>query len=136
MKKSNQLDIYALDNIIKYLNNIKKCFEQNNITNANNLKNDEIAQAACTQFITNIYESKDKLKSETYNKLTELNKIKLESARHIASHFYDKVEFSAIFAICKQLTKPVIFSELYNILAEIENIENSETEVTIDDSSN
>ena len=123
MQKSNEQDIIKLTSILKYLNYIKDCFEKHNINNSNTLKNDFIAQAACTQFITNIYENKNKLQDETYDKLVELNKIKLAGARHIASHDYDSLEFRAIFAICKQLTITIIFEEINNVLSELSKIE-------------
>ena len=123
MEKSNQFDIQKLNSIIKSIINIKKCYEQHNIKNSNNLKNDDVAQAACTQFITNIYENKKKIQDETYNKLVKLNKIKLAGARHIANHDYDNVNFMVIYSICNQLTKGEIISELHNIISEIENAE-------------
>jgi len=116
-------DIRKLNSIIKSLTNIKRVFEQNNINNSNNLKNDEISQAACTQFITNIQEAKKDLQDKTYNKLEELNKIKLAGIRNIASHEYDSLDFSIIYAICIQLTKPSILSEAYAVLAELEQME-------------
>ena len=128
MKKSNQFDIQKLNSIIKSILNIKKCFELHDINNSNNLKNDEIAQAACTQFITNIYENKKKIQNETYNKLIELNKIKLAGARHIASHDYDSVNFMVIYSICKQLIKEEVLSELRGIICEIEINEKEESE--------
>ena len=130
MKESKETDIQKLNGIIKYLTNIKKCFEQNNITNSNHLKNDEIAQAACTQFITNIYESKNKLRDETYNKLIELNKIKLAGARHVASHDYDSVNFIVIYSICQSLIKEEIIDELKNIISEIEKEEGEKEDET------
>jgi uncharacterized protein with HEPN domain len=123
MEKSIKLDINKINGIIKSLTNIKKCFDQHSVNNANNLKNDEVAQAACTQFITNIYEDKKKLRDETLNKLIELNKIRLAGARNIASHDYDSLEFSVIFLICTQLTKAAVLSEAYKILSELESEE-------------
>ena len=120
MKKSKEQDIKKLNSIIKSLTNIKKVFEQNDIINSNGLKRDDITQAACTQFITNIQEDKNKLQDETYNKLIELNKIKLAGARNIASHDYDSLDFGIIYDICKRLTRSVILSEIYGVLAEIE----------------
>ena len=128
MEKNIQQDMEKLNNIVRYLNNIEKCFKQHDIGNANNLKNDEVAQAACTQFKTNIYECKNKLQDVTYNQLTELNKIKIAGARHIASHEYDSIDFRAIYAICKQLTKPIVFSEIYKIISEIKAPEEDEVE--------
>ena len=126
MKKSNEHDIKSLNNIIKSLNNIKKAFEQNNINNTNNLKNDEITQAACSQFITNIQESKRKLQDETYNKLVELNKVKLAGARNIASHDYDSLDFDIIYYICERLIKPIIFAEAYKVLTELNEKEENQ----------
>ena len=48
MEKSNELDIQKLNSIIKYAGNIKKCFERFGIENAEDFKNEEIEQAACT----------------------------------------------------------------------------------------
>lgn len=128
MEKSNQFDIQKLNSIIKSILNIKKCFKQHDINNSNNLKNDEVAQAACTQFITNIYENKKKIQDETYNSFIELNKIRLAGARHIASHDYDNVNFMVIYSICKQLMKDEILSELRMKIEEIETIEKEEGE--------
>ena len=126
MKKSNESDIQKLNSIIKSLTNIKKAFEQNGINNANNLKNDEITQAACTQFITNIQEARKKLQDETYNKLAEINKIKLAGARNIASHDYDSLDFVIIYDICRRLIRSSILSEVYAVLAEAEEKENAD----------
>ena len=82
-----------------------------------------MTQAACTQFITNIQEAKKKLQDETYNKLVELNKVKLANARNIASHDYDSVDFGIIYDICNRLTKSIILSEVYAVLAEVEKAE-------------
>ena len=120
MKKSNELDIQKLNRIIKSLTNIKNGFEQNEINNANDLKNDEMTQAACTQFITNIQEAKKKLQDETYNKLVELNRVKLAEARNIASHDYDSIDFVIIYRICERLVKPAIFAEVSAVLSETE----------------
>ena len=128
MQKSKEQDIQKLNSIIKYLDYISECFKKNNINNSNDLKNDFIAQAACTQFITNIYENKLKLQDETYKKLIELNKIKIAGARHIASHDYDSVEFVAIFAICKQLIKEAVFAELKKVVSELEEPEKNKKE--------
>ena len=61
MQKEKKNDLQKLLRIAKSISNILKCFEQLSICNANDLKNEVIAQAACTQFITNIYESKKNL---------------------------------------------------------------------------
>lgn len=123
MKKSPAQDAQKLRSIIKSIINIGDCFQQRNIDNADNLNCDALAQAACTQFITNIYEAKKRLQDETINKLPELNKIRLASARHIASHDYDSLEFVVIFGICKQLSRAKILAELYGVLSELEAIE-------------
>jgi len=123
MKKSNEIDIQKLNSIIKSLTNIKKAFEQSSITNANKLKKDEITQAACTQFITNIQEAKKKLQDETYNKLVKLNKIKLAMARNIASHDYENLDFGIIYDICRRLVEESVLFEIREILAELEQID-------------
>ena len=124
--KMHKKDLQKLNGIIKSITNISKCFEQHKIENSNNLKNDEIAQAACTQFITNIYENKKKLQNETFNKLVELNKIKIAGARHIASHDYDSVNFIVIYSICNQLIQETILSELRKVITETEEDESNE----------
>ena len=123
MKKSDESDKLKLNSIIKSISNIKKAFTQNQISNVNNLKNDELTQAACTQLITNIQEAKKKLQDETYNKLIELNKIKLAGVRNIASHDYDSLDFSVIYYICRDLIKANVLSEVYAVLADIEKAE-------------
>ena len=124
MGKSEARDIKNLHAIIKSITNIKKAFEQGDINNARNLKNDEIVQAACTQFITNIFEAKENrdsgLREETYCKLNELNRIKLRGARQIASHDYDNVDLYVIYDICMKLTRATVLSEIYGALAELE----------------
>jgi len=117
MKLSKEQDLQKLNSILKTIENISKCFEQHKINNSNNLKNDEIAQAACTQFITNIYECKKKLTTDTFNELVELNKIKVAGARHVASHDYDSVNFIVVYSICNQLNQEVIISELNRTIA-------------------
>jgi uncharacterized protein with HEPN domain len=124
MKKTIEQDVQRLNGILKSINNIEKCFKVHNINNSNDLKNDEVAQAACTQFITNIYESKKKLQDETFNKLVELNRIKISGARHIASHDYDSVNFIVIHSICCKLIESDVLSELQEIIASIKENEN------------
>ena len=120
MQKSRENDILRLTGIIKAINGIKKCFKDYNIESFNDLKIEIIAQAACTQFITNIYENKNKLLDETYVELPLLNNIKLAGARHIASHDYDNVNFVIIYKICNQLTQEAIFLEIEAIKTKIE----------------
>ena len=119
MKKSRELDITKLKRIMKSLTNIDKVFRLNNINNPNDLKNDEISQAAVTQFITNIHEAKIKLRLITYNRLINLNKIKLAGIRHISSHDYDNLEFNIIYYICIKLIKAPILNEVRKVLEEI-----------------
>ena len=126
MKKSNAQDIQQLSNIIKSITNIKICFEQHGVNNSNDFKRDVIAQAACTQFITNIYESKKKLQDETVDKLVELNKIKIAGARHIASHDYESVNFIVIHSICRSLIERAVLSQLNEIIDEIREKETDE----------
>jgi len=123
MKKSNESDIQILNNIAKYLTNIRKTFEKNEIKNVNHFVTDEIAQAACTQFITNIYEAKKKLQDKTYNKLIELNKINLSGARNIASHDYNSLDFNIIYYISLRLINTTISDEINNTLDTIEKKE-------------
>lgn len=75
-----------------------------------------MAQAACTQFITNIYEDKKKLRDETLDKLIELNKVRLDTGCD-----YDNLDFSLIFSICFQLIKAAVLAEAYMILSELES---------------
>ena len=120
MQKSYENDILRLSRIRKSIINIKKCFEDYKIESANHLKIEAIAQAACTQFITNIYENKNKLLDETYIKLSLFNKIKLAGSRNIASHDYDNVNFVVIYKICNQLIQEEILSEIQTIINKIE----------------
>ena len=120
MQKSRENDMLRLTGIIKSINNIKKCFDDYKIESPNHLKIEVIAQAACTQFITNIYENKNKLSDETYLELPLFNKIKLASARHIASHDYDNVNFVVIHKICILLTQETILSEIQDTINKIE----------------
>ncbi|MCL2351931.1 MAG: DUF86 domain-containing protein [Firmicutes bacterium] len=120
MRESSEYDAQKINSIIRHILNIKKCFALNGIIDPNNLKHDEISQAACTQFITNIYEAKNKLGEERSNMLNELNKINLSGARNIASHDYDNIDFGIIYSICKKLTASKVLSELYAVLATLE----------------
>ena len=113
-------DIQKLRNILKWLEHIKLVYTESEILNPNVLKNNIIAQAALTQFITNIYEDKKKLSDETFNKLSELNKIKLAQARNIASHDYDSVDFGIIYAICKKLIAYLQTQEIGETLRSME----------------
>jgi hypothetical protein len=97
MKKSIDADIQNLNNIIRSISNIKRAFVQNEIESANILKYDELTQAACTQLITNIQESKKNLREKIYSKFLALNRIKLAPARNLASHNYDSLDFDIIY---------------------------------------
>ena len=128
MKKSITQDIKKLNSIAKSLNNIKRAFEQNNIYTPKNLMVDEITQAACTQFITNIYEAYDDLRDETKKEIKEINIASIRGARNISSHDYDSVNFETIYHICKKLMRPATLSEIYRILGEFDSGDGEDTE--------
>jgi uncharacterized protein with HEPN domain len=138
VNKSNANDILKLNSIIRSITNIKNVFTQHDIESLNIFKNDEIAQAACARFITNIYKAKkhktNGLQESTYNKLTELNKVKLDTASNTINLDYDSMDFKVIYIICQDLIRASIFAEIYGVLAKLEEQEKSSSkEKTWDD---
>ena len=122
MTKSYEQDIQKLNSIVKSITNIKVAFEKFSINDVSNFQNNELVQLCCTQILTNIYQDKKALDENIYNKLTELNKIELGKPRNIASHDYNSLDFSIIYGICKRLVKSIVLSEIYAVLAEIEEV--------------
>jgi uncharacterized protein with HEPN domain len=85
-----------------------------NISSADDLEKNHICQLAITQAITNIYELRQRIKSDTIDKMPLFSRLKLglKAARNIASHDYDSLDFKIVFKIINRLTSQQIINEL------------------------
>ena len=121
MQDQIKKDIKIVNSIIKNINDIKETFEHFGIDNAFELKKEKFAQACFMQFITRLEQDKTMLTKETLLKLKLLNNIDTRNLRNSSSHDYWNVNFDVVFTICTRLIKASVFSELYAVLAELEN---------------
>ena len=116
MKPGIKTDSICAGKILKYVNDIKDCFEHFNIISHNDFKAARLSQFAITQIITNIYEIKKMVTPETLTSLPEFNKIKIAGARNIASHDYEQINFRMIYDICDMLMNKKVLDELKGVV--------------------
>jgi len=117
MKPSPELDMYCVEKILKYIKNIRQAYATYNIFRAHELATNELCHFAITQIITNIYETKIKLTDDALAQIPKFAKIRLRTARNIASHDYDSVDFDIVYRITLQLTSNEVVKELEAIVA-------------------
>lgn len=120
MKSNAETDKIYVEKIIKYIDDIKHCFEHFNISSHNDFKAERISQFAVTQIITNIYEVKKKITPETLLMLPEFDKLKIAGARNIASHDYEQVNFRIVYDICNMLMSEEVLNDLNGVNANAE----------------
>ena len=116
MKKNDKTDKICIEKILRYIGDIKECFEFYDIKSHSDLESKRLAGYAVTQILTNIYAAKQKLTNEALMKLPEFDRIKLAGARNIAGHDYDRVNFEMIYDFCNMLLSDKIKSELSEVL--------------------
>jgi uncharacterized protein with HEPN domain len=116
MEKNMETDKIYIEKILNYINVLRETFGHFGINSAESLIGSEIASAAVTQTITNIYAAKKNLTGEILGNLNEFGKLKLSGARNIASHDYDSLNFNIIYDICIKLISDKIGEELRNEL--------------------
>ena len=58
MKKNSNIDKICIEKILRYIGDIRDCFERYKIKSHADLENERLAQYAITQIITNIHELK------------------------------------------------------------------------------
>ena len=117
MKNNSKTDKIFIEKILRYIGDIKDCFERYMIKSHMDLENERLAQYAITQIITNIHELKKKMTNEVLSKMPEFDKIRLAYARNIASHDYDSLDFEAVYRICKRrLLSENVRNELEGVL--------------------
>ena len=122
MKKNDKTDKICIAKILRYIGDIKECFEFYGIKSYSDLESKRLAGYAVTQIITNIHELKKKLTDTVLLKLPEFDKIRLTNARNIASHDYDGLNFEAIYTICKRrLLNENVKNELEGVLKSYED---------------
>ena len=109
----NQLrQIICCRKIIRYLNDIKECFEQFNIKDYQDLEKTKFAHYAITQLITILNSLKENLQIDTVLQMNAFCHINLKEARNDASHAYNRVNFERFCELCLDLTKDEIYEEL------------------------
>jgi uncharacterized protein with HEPN domain len=121
MRQSEKTDIICVGKILKYIGEISDCFEHFNISSCSGFKESRLSQLAITQLITNIYSLKQKIKPDTLPNLPEFDRLRLVTARNIASHDYERVNFEIIYDICKRLTSKNIVNELTEVIRDANN---------------
>ena len=122
MKKNNKTDKIYIEKILRYIGDVKECFEFYDIKGHSDLENKRLARYAITQIITNIHEIKKKLTDEVLLRLPGFDKIRLTDARNIASHDYDSLDFKIIYALCKRdILDGDVKNELEGVLKSYEN---------------
>ena len=114
MKKSAGTDRQCIVRIFNYIRELEQIIATYNIQSFQDLRISLAAKYAVTQLITNIYELTKALQELTLQSLTEFNKIKLRTARQIASHHYDAIEFRTVYNICLKLASEIVYNELNN----------------------
>jgi len=120
MKRSDRTDKVCIEKILGYIEDIRECFEYHNINNHEDLGNKKLAHYAITQILTNIHELKKSLTENTLLKVTAFDKIKLTTARNIASHDYDAINFKMIHDICKKkLLNETTIKELEGAVSDV-----------------
>jgi len=112
MKKSNSTDRQCLKRILRYIGDIQQIFEDADIKEFQDLKKSLMAKYATTQVLTNIYELSRKLQDTTLGGLTKFNSPILRTARQIASHNYEAIDFKSIYSLCMTLTGDTVRNEL------------------------
>lgn len=120
MKKSIAVDKQCITKMLKYIEEIKMIIDDGNIASFQDLKASLIHKYAVTQIITNIYELSKKMQDSTLQELKYLDMRMLRTARQIASHNYDALDFRSIFNLCSDLADDLLISELISCLEEEE----------------
>ena len=124
MKKSERTDKVCIEKILGYIGDIKECFEHYGINSHEELEDKKLAQYATTQILTNIYGLKKKVTESTLSNLPEFDKIRLATARNIASHDYDEINFKIVYDICKKkLLSETVMNELKGAMIDADNLE-------------
>jgi uncharacterized protein with HEPN domain len=118
MKPSQKLDRICIQKIVNYIGEIKLCFEHFHVDTHEDFENARLSQLATTQLITNIYELKKKIRSESLNRMPEFNKLKLSVARNVASHEYENIDTEMIYHICEKLLSKGINDELIEVITD------------------
>ena len=117
MRPNAKADAIRAEKILKYIVDIKDCFEHFSIKSYNDLKSKRLAQLAVTQIITSIYELKKNITPDALTLLPEFNKIKIAGARNIASHDYERINFKIIYDICDMLIRASVVEELEEVIS-------------------
>ena len=121
MKKNSNTDKICIEKILRYVGDIRECFEHYDIKSYRDLESKRLAQYAITQIITNIHELKKKMTDEVLSKLPEFDKIRLANARNIASHDYDSLDFEIVYRMCeRRLLSDTAKNELEGVLKSYE----------------
>ena len=112
MKQSSKRDLICINKIIKYIALISKAYRNAKIKTLEDFEADEVCQLAIAQAITNIYEVKKNIQTETLKKTPVFDNILLKAARNIASHDYDSLDFKIVYKRTEQLLSDKVKQEL------------------------
>ena len=114
MKQSDETDIVCIDRVLKYVQTLNDIYNTFNINTLNDLESNHICQLAVTQTVTNIHQLRQKIRTETLDKMPLFGNLKpmLKAARNIASHDYYSLDFEIIYRLTRHLLKPEMRSEL------------------------
>ena len=114
MKQSATTDIQCIERIMMHIGSIKKAFETFKIKSLTDFESNDVCQLAVTQAITNISELRKKLRADTLGKLVLFSKmgIVLKTARNIASHDYEMLDFGIIFDTANKLQRKQLLDEM------------------------
>ena len=121
MKQSATMDVQCLERIINHIGSIKKAFEFFKIRALTDFVNSDVCQLAVTQAITNISELRRKLSTDTLDKLILFSKmgIVLKTARNIAGHDYEMLDFGIIFDTANKLQRKQLLDEMEVMIDEL-----------------
>jgi len=122
MKQSLGLDLICVKKILKHIHTIGEAYTTFNIHGVGDLSGNHLCQLAITQAITNIYELRQRMTSESIGKMPMFSRLKLglKAARNIASHDYDSLDFNIIYRITNQLKHPNVTLELEAVINDIQ----------------
>lgn len=116
IKKSVEFDIVCVKRVLKYIQNIRDAYRTYKIGHSRELAGNELCHLAITQIIINLYETKTKMTQETLARIPRFDRIRLKTARNIASHDYDSLDFDIVYRITMQLVSKEVIEELEAVL--------------------
>ena len=117
MKKSQKTDARCIELMLKYISHMEEAYNHYNISSKNDLEENVLCHLAITQLITNVYECSKKLREKALDEMPLFSSMKrsLRTARNIASHEYEEVDFKVLHDAVTQLLRKKVTSELEGV---------------------